>query len=146
MGSNNNAGPFRLISSINLDKHEILVVGGGIVALRKIDTLLGCGARVRVAALEVVDALESLASEGRVILEKRRACEDDFISHRFAVLAVPRDKNDDLIRMARAARCAIDVCADGSEGDFALCAQFEMDGCFVGVSSGGLDPARAASV
>ena len=139
-------GPFRLISSINLDKHEILVVGGGLVALRKIDTLLGCGARVRVVALEAAGALERLASEGRVILEKREACENDFASHRFAVLAVPRDASPGLERIARAARCAIDICAGGSEGDFALCAQFEMDGCFAGVSSGGFDPARAASV
>jgi hydroxymethylbilane synthase len=139
-------GPFRLISSINLDMHEILVVGGGLTSLRKIDTLLGCGARVRVVAPEVISELEALASDGRVILERREACEDDFASHRFAVLAVPRDALCGLARMARAAGCAIDACANGAEGDFALCAQFGMDGCFVGVSSGGLDPARAASV
>jgi len=137
-------GPFRLISSINLDIHEILVVGGGAVALRKVNTLLGCGANVKVVALEAVDALERLASEGRVVLERRAACEEDFASRRFAVLAVPRGASGSLKRMARAAGCAMDVCADGS-GDFALCAQFEMDGCFVGVSSGGLHPARAAS-
>jgi len=139
-------GPFRLISSINLDINEILVVGGGLLALRKINTLLGCGARVRVIASGVVDAVERLASEGRVVLERRVVCGDDFTSHRFAVLAVPRSVSAGLERMARAAACAIDVCADGSQGDFALCAQFEMDGCFVGVSSGGVDPARAASV
>lgn len=142
----NEIGPFRLISSINLDRHEILVVGGGGVAVRKIDTLLRCGARVRVIAPDGAEALEGLASEGRVLWERRRVREDDFASREYAILATPRDASVDLLAMARAAKCAVDVCADGSEGDFALCAQFRLDGCFVGVSSGGGDPARAASV
>ena len=142
-------GPFRLISSINLERHEILVVGGGLTALRKINTLLGCGARVKVVAAEAAGDLERMASEGLVTLERREVCAADFASHSFAVLAVPggiSDISGELARMAREARCAIDVCADGSAGDFALCAQFRLEDCFVGVSSGGTDPARAASV
>ena len=139
-------GPFRLLSSINLDIHEILVVGGGNVALRKINTLTGCGARVRMIAPQAVDALAVMASSGRIVWEKRAAREGDFASHRFAVLAVPREESRGLAAMAGAARCAVDVCSDGASGDFALCAQFELDGCFVGVSSGGGDPSLAASL
>jgi hydroxymethylbilane synthase len=48
--------------------------------------------------------------------------------------------------MALAEGCMIDACSDGAAGDFALCAQFETNGCYVGVSSGGNDPARAAAI
>jgi hydroxymethylbilane synthase len=142
----NGSGPFRLIVSINLEKHEILVVGGGGVALRKITTLLRRGARVRMVSPDAVRELSDMASNGDIIWERRFARDDDFASHCFAVLAVPISLSRELAAMARSARCAADVCAEGSDGDFALCAQFEADGCFVGVSSGGRDPVRAAAL
>jgi hydroxymethylbilane synthase len=131
---------------LNLDRHAILVVGGGAVAERKVRTLLGCGARVRLVSPDATHTLGALASEGEIIWEMRSAEKPDFESHAFAVITTPKETSDEVISMARDAGCALDVCSDGACGDFALCAQFESDGAFVGVSSGGNSPARAASV
>jgi hydroxymethylbilane synthase len=123
-----------------------LVAGGGKTALRKISTLLGCGARVKVVAPEGAPELADMVSDGRVVWEKRRVREDDFKTHSFAVLAAPPEISGELLLMARAAGCAAAVCASGADGDFALCAQAALDGCVVGVSSGGGDPSRAAAL
>ncbi|MDR1514251.1 MAG: hydroxymethylbilane synthase [Synergistaceae bacterium] len=138
--------PFRLIVSINLDRHEILVVGGGSAGERKVGTLLASGARVRLISPEATEGLRALAECGEIEWERKFADRSDFRGRSFAVLALPREALDGVLAMAKAEGCAADTCSDGALGDFALCAQFEMDGCFVGVSSGGSDPAKAAAV
>ena len=58
---------------INLDINgqSCLVVGGGAVGLRKVNTLLGCGATVTVVSLEVDPRIEEMAAEGHIKLERR---------------------------------------------------------------------------
>ena len=138
--------PYRLIVSLNLDRHEILVAGGGSVGERKIKTLLSSGARVKLVSPAVTVGLESMAAKGEIIWEKREIDRGDFKEHRFAILALPRDILDNAVMMAQSENCAADACSNGDAGDFALCAQFDMEDCRVGVSSGGSDPAKAASV
>jgi hydroxymethylbilane synthase len=140
------AGPYRLMVSINLAEHEILVAGGGKTALRKITTLLGCGARVMMISPSALPELEAMAANGKISWKRGAAGPEDFASHKFAVLAVPGETCGELAAMAREAGSIADVCADGGLGDFALCAQFGAEGCFVGVSSGGNDYVRAASL
>lgn len=48
-----------------------LVVGGGRVGTRKVETLLNCGARVMVISLQVTDTMIQLANEGRILLKQR---------------------------------------------------------------------------
>ncbi|MDR2779793.1 MAG: hydroxymethylbilane synthase [Synergistaceae bacterium] len=139
-------GPYRLVVSINLAEHEMLVAGGGSVARRKITTLLGCGARVKMVSPAALAELEEMAGSGTISWERREAKTEDFVSHKFAILAVPGGVARELAAMAREAGSVVDVCADGGHGDFALCAQFNAEECFVGVSSGGNDYARAASL
>jgi uroporphyrin-III C-methyltransferase/precorrin-2 dehydrogenase/sirohydrochlorin ferrochelatase len=54
-----------------------LVVGGGGVALRKVQGLIEDGADVTVVALDVVDQLTTLAAAGKIALERRRYRSDD---------------------------------------------------------------------
>ncbi|MDR1137227.1 MAG: hydroxymethylbilane synthase, partial [Synergistaceae bacterium] len=140
------SGPYKLVVSVNLSEHEILVIGGGGVALRKIMTLSRCGARIKMVSPSALAELEEMAKDGKISWERREAGPEDFVSHKFAILAVPGGVSGELAVMAREAGAAVDVCADGRMGDFALCAQFEAEGCFIGVSSGGDDYVRAASL
>jgi hydroxymethylbilane synthase len=139
-------GPYRLLVSINLTGHQILVVGGGGIALRKIKTLLRCGARVKMVSPSASAELEEMARDGTISWKRGEASPEDFASHKFAILAVPGGPSEVLAAMAREAGTTVDVCADGERGDFALCAQFEAEGCFVGVSSGGNDYAHASAL
>jgi hydroxymethylbilane synthase len=139
-------GPFRLIVSLNLGRHEILAVGGGPVAERKIATLRRAGAKVTMISPGATAALSAMARNGEIKWIKRDVTKEDFGAFAFAVIATGGAAAAEAAAMARAARCAADVCPDGTAGDFALCAQFETEGCFAGVSSGGNDPARAAAL
>ncbi len=64
-----------------------LVVGGGGVALRKVQGLVEEGARVTVVAPELVAPLERLAAVGRIRCERRRYRPDDVAGQRLVFAA-----------------------------------------------------------
>jgi precorrin-2 dehydrogenase/sirohydrochlorin ferrochelatase len=57
--------------SVSMEGRRCLVVGGGPVALRKVESLLDYDTDVTVVAPRVHDALEYHAQRGRITLEKR---------------------------------------------------------------------------
>ena len=57
--------------SVSLKDRSCLIVGGGPVALRKIENLLEYDTAITVIAPEVHDKLEYRAERGRITLEKR---------------------------------------------------------------------------
>ena len=57
--------------SISLTDRPVLLVGGGEVALRKIETILEYGARVTVVAPEVEDKIKYFGDTGKVTLKQR---------------------------------------------------------------------------
>jgi precorrin-2 dehydrogenase/sirohydrochlorin ferrochelatase len=59
------------IACINLTGRPCLVVGGGSVALEKIEGLLACGAAVRVVAPETHPEVEALAASSSIELHRR---------------------------------------------------------------------------
>jgi len=58
--------------NVSIKKRKILVVGGGNVALRKVETLLGYGADITVIAPESIDKIDYFGSKGKITLHKRQ--------------------------------------------------------------------------
>jgi precorrin-2 dehydrogenase/sirohydrochlorin ferrochelatase len=56
---------------LNIQSRPCLVVGGGAVGTRKVDTLLKCGAHVTVVSREVSARVAELATAGNIVLKKR---------------------------------------------------------------------------
>ena len=78
---------------MNIDGATVLVVGGGRVALRKIETVLECGAKVVVAAPDVVNEIEELAQDGRI--ELIREAFDESLVERFSNASLVFGTTDD---------------------------------------------------
>ena len=57
---------------LDIKNRNCLVVGGGAVGTRKVNTLLECGARVTVVSPDPTAHLARLASEGSITLKKTR--------------------------------------------------------------------------
>lgn len=78
---------------VNLDiqGRPCLVVGGGRVGARKVDTLLRCGAIVTVVSPEVTPSLDRLAEEGAIVLERREYRSSD-IEGRFLIIGATDDE------------------------------------------------------
>jgi precorrin-2 dehydrogenase/sirohydrochlorin ferrochelatase len=56
---------------LDIKDRPCLVVGGGQVGTRKVQTLLACGAQVTVISPEATDALSALAQQGQIQLKRR---------------------------------------------------------------------------
>lgn len=132
---------------LNGEAITALVVGGGRVAERKARALLAAGARVRVVAPVVSDALRELArSTPHCEIVERRYEGDDIAGARLVFAATDqREVNAAVARDAREAGILVNVADDGSLGDFVTPAVHESGGLLIAVTTGGI-PGAAARV
>lgn len=80
---------------MDLGGRDCLVVGGGDVAARKVEMLVSCGAKVRVAAPDIDSSLLPLIEKGSVV-HIRGDYESDFMEG--AVLAIAATDNETVNR------------------------------------------------
>lgn len=123
---------------------DVLVVGGGTVASRKAAVLIEAGARVRVVAPQVSDALRALASAGRVLLIERRYERGD-IGDAHLVVAATDDRavNAAVTADAHAAARLVNVADAPADGSFATMATHRSGALVLGISAGGVPGAAA---
>jgi len=130
---------------LEADELSVVVVGGGAVAARKVASLAGAGARIRVIAPEIDAAIVALADSDRVVLEYRRYVPGD-VGDAVLVVAATDDRatNAAVTMEARLACRLVNVVDAGAEGSFTTMASHRAGSLVVGVSAG--VPAAAASI
>ena len=77
---------------LDIKNRNCLVVGGGAVGTRKVNTLLECGARVNVVSPEPTEQLTKLASAGAITL-MRRAYRSADLNGTFLVIGATDDEH-----------------------------------------------------
>ena len=109
----------RFPAFIDLDGKQVLVVGGGEIASRRVKTLLRFGADVTVVAPQGSAAVEAWASEGKIRWEKRKYRDD--VSPRFALVTAATDDralNRAVGEAAKALRIPVSVSDSREESSF----------------------------
>lgn len=124
-----------------LDGRECLVVGGGKVAVRKVEGLLDCGARVRVVAPRVDPALHR--REGVVVEERPWRPED--LAGMWLVIAATDDSavNRSVYEAGQRAGVWVNGADDPANCSFTLPSVVRRGDLQVTVSTGGRSPAFA---
>ncbi len=128
----------------DLAGREVLVVGGGEVALRKIEALLHAGARVRVHAHELHPQLAGQVADGR--LERLEGDYDPaWIDAAWLVVVATDDAglNAALAAQATARRRLVNVVDDAALSSFQVPAVIERAPLQLAISSGGAAPMLA---
>ena len=122
----------------------VLVVGGGVVAVRKAGALAHAGAAVRVVASAASDEMRALAHAGRVTLTER-AYERGDIADAMLVVAATDDRavNAGIAEDARAAKRLVNVADAPADGTFATMAAHRSGALVIGVTTGGVPGAAA---
>jgi precorrin-2 dehydrogenase/sirohydrochlorin ferrochelatase len=77
--------------NLDIENRPCLVVGGGGVGTRKVQGLLGCGARVTLISPEATETLETLAADGAIRWHRRSFVEGDVQGH-FLVIGATNDE------------------------------------------------------
>jgi uroporphyrin-III C-methyltransferase/precorrin-2 dehydrogenase/sirohydrochlorin ferrochelatase len=121
-----------------------LVVGGGVVALRKVRMLRQAGARVTVNAPVICAELHELAEAGALSLEQREF-DPSLIDRHLLVIAATsrREVNHAVASAARAAFRLCNVVDDGAASSYISPAVVDRSPLLIAVSSGGSAPVLA---
>lgn len=129
---------------MDLEGERVLVVGGGRVAERKVQSLLDFGARVDVVSHALSPALEALEGEGRVRLVGREFLEPH-LDGALLVIAATDDKEANRRISASARRRGIPVNAVDQPEDctFIVPAVVRRGDLLLAVSTSGRSPALA---
>jgi precorrin-2 dehydrogenase/sirohydrochlorin ferrochelatase len=132
-----------------LDVHErrCLVVGGGVVAERKVTGLLDAGARVRVVSPTLTAALATLAAAGVIDHRARSFRRHDTQGCALVVAATGEPSVDDAVAAAaRRARALVNVVDRPESCDFILPSVLRRGDLQIAVSTGGRSPALAREI
>lgn len=136
-----------LTLNIDVQDRTALVVGGGAVALRKVKTLLGAGARVRVVAPALGEALEGLKLSGDISVRSAPYSPADLDGVFLAVAASDnREVNGEVARDARARGILVAVANAPRLGSCTFPAILRRGELEIAVSSGGRCPAFSVQV
>ncbi len=138
---------------LNLEGRNVLVVGGGRIALRKVKTLLPTGARITVVAPQFDPEFENLSSKGdarphtsHLITLKNRPYEPLDLRGIFMVFICTDkpDVNALVSNDARARRILVNNACDYLDGDFIVPARMDFgENIAVTVSTQGRAPSLA---
>ena len=128
------------MACLDLGARPVLVVGGGRVALEKVDGLIDCGASVTVVAPEIVPELSRLPVE---LLRRRYRTED--LDGRYLVVAATAtpEVNRRVYRDAETRSMLCNVVDVPELCSFILPAVHREDPIAIAISTGGASPALA---
>jgi precorrin-2 dehydrogenase/sirohydrochlorin ferrochelatase len=128
--------------NLSLSGHEVLVVGGGEVACRKAESLVACGAHVKVVSPEFCPELTHL--EGVRLIQRR--FEEHDVAGMTLVFAATSDPevNRLVARTARRRRVWVNVVDTPAECDFIVPASVTRGDLLISISTGSASPALAS--
>jgi len=127
--------------SVSLSDRPCLVVGGGLVALRKVESLLDYDTAITVVASEAHEKLEYHAERGRITLEKRVYDSPEAARYGLVISATDdAELNARVHEDARGAGALVNVVDDPSHCDFIFPAVLRRDCLTAAISTDGKAP------
>nr|WP_317378270.1 bifunctional precorrin-2 dehydrogenase/sirohydrochlorin ferrochelatase [uncultured Faecalimonas sp.] len=135
---------------MDLEGKQILVVGAGKIALRRVQTLLQFGARIKVITKELPkeqqEAFALLVSEGKIELEERIFEEKDLTEELFFVLAATNVKqlNHEICMLCRERKILANTATDRTDCDFYFPAVAVQEELVVGITGDGSNHRKVA--
>lgn len=131
---------------LHLKGKEVVVVGGGRVAERKVKGLLGTGAEIIVVSPELTDDLIRIETEGDILWKKKVFSKDD-IQNAYMIFAATNDEAVNQHVKQEANNQQLLMIADDPEGsDFHVPAKIQRGRLTIAVSTGGASPILAGTI
>ena len=132
---------------LDLADRRCVMVGGGLVAERRVEGLLAVGAHVIVISPRLTRALAALAAAGRIEHEPRGYRDGDLAGADLAFVATDAGEvNASVAREARERSVWINAADDPSRCTFILPALVRRGDLTVAVATGGASPALARAI
>ena len=132
---------------LQLRSQPVVVVGGGRIAIRKVDLLRRSGARITVVSPELREELHKLASQAELLYIAEKFAEAHIEGATLVIAATnDHDVNAAVSAAAQARRIPVNVVDNPALSTFIFPAIVDRSPIIVGVSSGGESPVLARRV
>lgn len=140
---------------VNLEKKPVLAVGGGVIAERRICSLLEFGCKMVVIAPEVTEKLEELAECGRIVWKKECYSAEHLKTYLsedmnecwiFVLAAAAESVNTVVVRDCKAAGIPVNNASRKEDCDFYFPGLIKERETVIGVTSGGSDHKLVAAL
>jgi uroporphyrin-III C-methyltransferase/precorrin-2 dehydrogenase/sirohydrochlorin ferrochelatase len=132
---------------LKLDGRRCLVVGAGRIAESKIESLVRCGADVRVVAPEATEAVQEAAREGKIVWEQRAFKPSDLTGVFLVVAATSsRELHEAIFAQARREGILCNAVDEPERCDFYYPAVVRRGPLQIAVSTSGRAPVLAAHI
>jgi precorrin-2 dehydrogenase/sirohydrochlorin ferrochelatase len=132
---------------LDLEGRRVIIVGGGGVSARKVESMLRHGASVTVIAPECTADIEQAAAEGRLTLVRRNYEATDVAGAALVIASTNSAAiNERIAHDCRERNILVNVVDDTSLCDFIVPAIVENGSIQIAVSTGGKSPAFARLV
>lgn len=134
---------------VNLDIRDLLcvIIGGGTVASRKIESLLPCGAQIRVVSPMVIEQIAERAQAGLLDWQQKEYEQDDLSGAKLVFAATDNPIiQKQIVADADAAGILVNVIDMPESCSFQVPASFRRGGLLLTVATGGGSPALAARI
>lgn len=132
---------------LNVRGKKCLVVGGGNVALRKVQSLLERGASVEVVSPTLCPELSRMAGEGTIQALQRRYKAEDLQAALVAVAATDdAETNEGVAAEARRRGVLVNIVDDPQHSDFIVPSYLSRGDVIIAISTSGRSPALARKI
>jgi siroheme synthase-like protein len=132
---------------LNLAGKKCIVIGGGTVALRKIEALLDFGGMTTVISPKICPEVRRLHDSGRIRFIPREYTVGDLIGASIAISATGNSQaNRDVIAEAKKNNVLLNIVDSPGESDFILPAYIRKNDITIAISTGGRSPALAKKI
>ena len=123
---------------VDLSEKEILIVGAGTIAARRIRSLCGFAEKMTVAAPRILPEITELAAEYPIRIRQRRFEEAD-LDEKDLVLAATDDRelNRAICQMCRQRGIPVNDCSDQSRCDFQFPSILRQGDIVIGINASG---------
>ncbi len=125
---------------VDLSSKKILIVGGGKIATRRVNSLLDFAGEILVVSPKASEDILKLAEEGKIVYENRHYSERDLCGTDI-VLAATDDisLNDDIYNSCKDLGIMVNVASDRNKCDFHFPGIVKKDSIVIGINAGGND-------
>ena len=132
---------------VDLSDKNIVVVGGGTIATRRVKALLLFTRNITVIAPKMTADLWELGKLGKIQIQPCPVKKSDF-SMAYMVLAVTNNSelNEEIYRICKEEGIYVNVADDKSKCDFYFPGIYMKDEVVIGITASGLDHSRAKKV
>lgn len=129
---------------VNLENKNIVVIGGGNIATRRVKTLLKFTRNITVIAPQMTMELQELGKTGQIVTLLRPVKRTDFKQAYMVIAATNEWKiNDEIYRICKQEGIYVNVVSDKEKCDFYFPGIFMQDDLVVGITASGLDHKKA---